>query len=135
MPRSLKSLGAITLFVENLPRAAAFYRDMLELRAVNEDDNAVAFDFGNTIINLLKITEAHDLIAPGVVGGREAGSRFQLTIWTDDADAVCEDLAKRGVVLLNGPMNREWGMRTACFTDPDGFIWEIAQEPLQKSSS
>ncbi len=25
-------------------------------------------------------------------------------------------------------MNREWGMRTANFTDPDGDIWEIAQE-------
>jgi lactoylglutathione lyase len=46
----------------------------------------------------------------------------------DDADAVCADLATRGVGLLNGPMNREWGMRTASFTDPDGHIWEIAQE-------
>jgi uncharacterized glyoxalase superfamily protein PhnB len=25
-------------------------------------------------------------------------------------------------------MNRDWGMRTACFADPDGHIWEIAQE-------
>jgi uncharacterized glyoxalase superfamily protein PhnB len=24
-------------------------------------------------------------------------------------------------------MNREWGMRTASFTDPAGHIWEIAQ--------
>jgi mannose-6-phosphate isomerase-like protein (cupin superfamily) len=26
------------------------------------------------------------------------------------------------------PMNREWGVRTASFTDPDGHIWEIAQK-------
>jgi lactoylglutathione lyase len=39
---------------------------------------------------------------------------------------VCEELAERGVDLLNGPMNREWGMRTASFIDPDGHIWEIA---------
>ena len=58
---------------------------------------------------------------------REAGSRFQLTIWVDDADAVCAELARRGVELLNGPMNREWGVRTASFTDPDGHIWEVAQ--------
>ncbi len=32
------------------------------------------------------------------------------------------------VELLNGPVNREWGMRTAGFTDPDGHIWEIAQK-------
>jgi lactoylglutathione lyase len=46
----------------------------------------------------------------------------------DDADAVSADLAKRGVELLNGPMDREWGVRTASFTDPDGHIWEIAQK-------
>jgi uncharacterized glyoxalase superfamily protein PhnB len=23
-------------------------------------------------------------------------------------------------------MNREWGVRTASFTDPDGHIWEVA---------
>jgi catechol 2,3-dioxygenase-like lactoylglutathione lyase family enzyme len=42
-----------------------------------------------------------------------------ITLFVDD---------QRGVDLLNGPMNREWGVRTAAFTDPDGHIWEIAQE-------
>jgi uncharacterized glyoxalase superfamily protein PhnB len=32
------------------------------------------------------------------------------------------------VSLLNGPLDRPWGVRTATFTDPDGHIWEIAQE-------
>jgi hypothetical protein len=30
--------------------------------------------------------------------------------------------------LLNGPMNRPWGVRTASFTDPNGLIWEIAAD-------
>ena len=30
--------------------------------------------------------------------------------------------------LLNGPVDRDWGMRTASFADPDGHIWEIAQQ-------
>ncbi len=30
--------------------------------------------------------------------------------------------------LLNGPIDREWGVRTASFTDPDGHIWEIAEQ-------
>ena len=45
----------------------------------------------------------------------------------DDTDAVCAELKSRGIELLNGPMDREWGVRTASFTDPDGHIWEIAQ--------
>jgi lactoylglutathione lyase len=31
------------------------------------------------------------------------------------------------VELLNGPMDRPWGIRTASFLDPGGHIWEIAQ--------
>jgi len=50
----------------------------------------------------------------------------------DDADATCAQLQARGVELLNGPMDRAWGLRTATFTDPDGHIWEIASE-LQKN--
>jgi catechol 2,3-dioxygenase-like lactoylglutathione lyase family enzyme len=43
-------------------------------------------------------------------------------------DAACADLATHGVRLLNGPMDREWGQRTACFADPAGHLWEFAQE-------
>jgi lactoylglutathione lyase len=125
---SLKSVGAITMFVENPRRSQSFYEEVFDLSAIYEDEDSAGFKFDNTIINLLRIPAARELIDPGTVASREAGSRFQLTIWVDDADAVCAELATRGVELLNGPMNREWGMRTASFTDPDGHIWEIAQK-------
>ena len=28
----------------------------------------------------------------------------------------------------NGPIDRVWGMRTAAFADPDGHVWEVAQQ-------
>jgi uncharacterized glyoxalase superfamily protein PhnB len=40
---------------------------------------------------------------------------------------MCAQLKDRGVELLNGPMDRPWGIRTACFKDPAGHIWEIAK--------
>jgi len=120
-------IGAITLFVEDLERAKVFYQQVFDLPVVFEDEDSAVFDFGTALINLLKIPAAHDLIEPEAVAGREAGSRFQLTIWVDDADAACAALAARGVTLLNGPMNRAWGQRTASFTDPAGHIWEISQ--------
>jgi lactoylglutathione lyase len=125
---SLKSVGAITLFVENPRRSQSFYEEVFDLSAIYEDEDSAGFKFDNTIINLLGMPAARELIDPGAVASREAGSRFQLTIWVDDADAVCAELARRGVELLNGPVNREWGMRTASFTDLDGHIWEIAQK-------
>ena len=123
----LDKVGAITLFVEDVPRSKAFYRDVFGLDLINEDGDSALFRLENTILNLLDAGAAHELIEPGAVAGPDAGSRFQFTIWVDDADAACAELEARGVALLNGPMDRPWGQRTACFADPSGHVWEIAQ--------
>jgi lactoylglutathione lyase len=122
------SVGAITLFVADPERAKAFYGNVFGLPVLFEDDASVMFKFDNTIVNLLKDSAAHELIEPAAVASQDAGSRVQLTIWVADADAACAALSERGVSLLNGPLDRPWGVRTATFTDPDGHIWEIAQE-------
>jgi len=62
-----------------------------------EDDASAVFNFGNTVVNLLKSAAARELIEPAAVAGREAGSRLQLTIGVDDVDAVCAELTARGV--------------------------------------
>jgi catechol 2,3-dioxygenase-like lactoylglutathione lyase family enzyme len=126
MSESLKSVGAITMFIDDTQRSKAFYEQVFGVKAVYEDDDAVAFEFENMVVNMLRAPAALELIAPAPVGDADAPRRFQLTIGVEDTDAVCEQLAERGVDLLNGPMDREWGMRTAAFTDPDGHIWEVA---------
>jgi len=128
MSTPLAAVGAITLFVDDPRQAKAFYERVFDVSLVFEDDDSAAFAFEGTIVNLLALPAAHDLVAPGLVAGREHGSRCQLTIWVEDADEVCAHLATRGVTLLNGPLDREWGVRTACFADPDGHVWEIAQK-------
>ncbi|MDT4981617.1 MAG: lactoylglutathione lyase [Pseudonocardiales bacterium] len=120
-------IGAITLFVEDLAAAKEFYQEVFGLAIVFEDDSSAVFNFGNTMINLLVATAAPELIDPAAVAAREAGSRCQFTIEVDDVDATCAELTKRGVKLLNGPMDRPWGIRTASFVDPGGHIWEIAK--------
>jgi len=121
-----QGISAITLFVEDLAASKRFYSDAFGLPATFEDDASAVFSFGNTIINLLKTTEARALIEPAEVAPRDAGSRAQLTITVNDVHATCALLATRGVELLNGPMDRPWGVRTASFRDPGGHIWEIA---------
>jgi catechol 2,3-dioxygenase-like lactoylglutathione lyase family enzyme len=132
MNTSPMSIDAITLFVEDLERSKLFYQDVFGLSVFFEDGNSAVFKFENTLINLLKIPAALDLIKPGVVASPEAGSRFQFTIPVADVDAACAELAARHVELLNGPMNRPWGIRTASFMDPGGHIWELAQ-PLSRT--
>ncbi|TCZ74017.1 VOC family protein [Paenibacillus albiflavus] len=123
-----RNVNVITLFVEDLKEAISFYQEVFGLSVVFEDNDSAVFNFGNMSINLLKTSEAQELIDPATVASREAGARFQFTIGVDDVDAVCSELKTRGVALLNGPINRPWGVRTASFTDPGGHIWEIAQQ-------
>ncbi|MDQ3421920.1 MAG: VOC family protein [Actinomycetota bacterium] len=120
-------VGAITLFVEDLEAATQFYREVFGLPVAFEDDDSAVFNFGNTLVNLLRATAAGELIEPAAVARREVGSRLQLTIEVDDVDAMCAELVSRGVELLNGPLDRPWGVRTASFSDPGGHIWEIAK--------
>jgi lactoylglutathione lyase len=119
-------IDAITLFVEDLGASRRFYQEVFDLPVAFEDDASVVFNFGNAVINLLTTTAANELIEPAVVAAPDAGSRVQFTIGVDDVDALCAQLAERGVTLLNGPMDRPWGIRTASFRDPGGHIWEIA---------
>jgi catechol 2,3-dioxygenase-like lactoylglutathione lyase family enzyme len=121
-----KGISAITLFVEDLAAAKQFYQTTFGLPVVYEGATSAVFKFGDTLINLLKITQADELITPAKVASRAAGSRVVFTITVDDVDALAAELTARGVVLLNGPMDRPWGIRTASFSDPGGHIWEIA---------
>ena len=120
-------ISAITLFVEDLPATKQFYRDVFGLPVFFEDPDSAVFKFGGTLVNLLQSSAGVELIEPAVVAPAGAGSRFQFTIDVDDVDAMCAELVQRGVVLLNGPIDRPWGVRTACFKDPGGHIWEIAK--------
>ena len=122
-----KSIFAITLFTEDLELAKEFYQKVFGLPIEFEDPNSAVFKFGDTLVNLLKITEADELISPARAANREAGSRSVFTIRVDDVDAMCTELIGRGVKLLNGPMDRPWGIRTASFMDPAGQIWELAK--------
>jgi len=122
-----KGIAAITLFVEDLDAAKRFYREVFGLPVHFEDGDSAVFAFGGTLVNLLKTEAAPELIAPAPVASPDAGARGEFTLEVDDVDAMCTALTSRGVELLNGPMDRPWGIRTASFRDPGGHIWEIAQ--------
>lgn len=122
-----RGIGALTLFVDDLAATKQFYLDVFELPVHYEDGESVVFRFGETLVNLLASSAAGELIDPAIVAPMDQGSRLQLTIEVDDVDATCAELERKGVRLLNGPIDRPWGVRTASLVDPGGHIWEIAK--------
>lgn len=125
--RREKQIAAITLFVEDLDAVRLFYGEVFGLPIHFEDENSVVFRFAGTLINLLKVDAAKELIEPAVVAGSHSGHRFQFTLEVDDVDEVYQELRSKGIEFLVEPMDRWWGIRTASFRDPAGHIWEIAR--------
>ncbi len=121
-----KSISAVTLFVEDLDDARAFYQRAFGLPVHFADDESVVFKFGGVFVNLLTNAAVPELIEPAVMAPADAGARLQLTVPVDDVDAVCAALVEEGIRILNGPMDRPWGVRTASFVDRDGHVWELA---------
>ncbi|MCU1587009.1 MAG: glyoxalase [Frankiales bacterium] len=116
-------ITAITLLTDDVATTKAFYAEVFGLPVVYEDEASAVFRFGSQLINLLRTSEAPEVIAPAEVGN---GPRMLLTLTVEDVDATCEEVQRRGVTLLNGPADRPWGVRTATFADPAGHLWEIA---------
>lgn len=128
MTKHSSRFEVITLFVDNIADARRFYKEVLDPKVVYEDDVSSVLKFGELMINLLQVTEAPVLVEPLMVATPRNGVAVLLTIKVEDVDSTCAELARRGVSLLNGPVDRPWGRRTAAFADPSGHVWEIAQE-------
>jgi catechol 2,3-dioxygenase-like lactoylglutathione lyase family enzyme len=122
----MPAIAAITLFVDDLAVARAWYARAFGLPEHYSDDVSCVFEFDGTLINLLQVSEAAELITPAVVGGADAAVRAQFTVTVQDVDASIAQLRARGIEVLNGPIDRPWGVRTAAFADPSGHVWEFA---------
>ncbi|WP_034160271.1 VOC family protein [Sphingomonas sp. ERG5] len=125
---SLGAIEVVTLFVDDFQATRDFYRNVFAAEPVYADKVSEVLKFGGLLVNLLQSTEAPELVKPCPVAPAESGTRMLLTVKVENTDAVCAALARHGVILLNGPIDRPWGRRTAAFADPAGHVWEIAQE-------
>src|SRR5947209_14379829 len=114
MTVTLKRIDAVVLFVADLERAKQFYRDTLGLGIKFEDPDSVALDFGNTLLILLTIAGAQDLLSNDAVAlPHPPGASSQLVAFAEDVHAAYPELTARGGELVRGPTDREGGPRMA----------------------
>jgi catechol 2,3-dioxygenase-like lactoylglutathione lyase family enzyme len=121
-----KQISAMTLVVGDLERSKTFYREVFGLPPLDEEEELAVFGFKNMYVALRK-DPAHQPPGREVLALAQKGVG-QFSIWVEDVDAVRAELDEHGVTLISGPADRDWGMRTITFADPDGYIWQIAQD-------
>lgn len=121
-----KHINSMTLIVGDLERAKTFYREVFGLRPLDEEAGLAIFGFKDLYV-ALRQDPANQPPGRGVLALARKGVG-QFSIWVADVDAVSAELDEHGVTLISGPADRDWGMRTITFADPDGYIWQIAQD-------
>jgi methylmalonyl-CoA/ethylmalonyl-CoA epimerase len=118
-------IGQIAMTVGDLPRAIAFYRDVLGLRFLFEAPPAMAFfDCGGTRLMLALPEPA------GAAAGRQFGAILYYTV--DDIHRAAAALGGRGVVFeqpphIVAPLPHA-DLWMAFFHDPDGQLLAIMSE-------
>src|SRR5579864_4527043 len=122
------SVAATVLFVRDLARCLAFYRDALGLEVTESTPELASFQMDNVYFLLLEVSAAARMISEEKLELKiEGGPRGLLAAGVEDVDAAYEALKAKGVTFLRPPTDQPWGLRTAYFADPEGNLWEINQ--------
>jgi lactoylglutathione lyase len=127
MEPAFTDVGAVILFVDDVARSRAFYKDVVGLGVQFEDDDSVGFKIEGLAFIILQVDRAREQLHGEPTATPSSGATAFLTSFADDVDALHAELARRGVDFFQAPTDQPWGMRTAYFKDPDGHVWELAQ--------
>jgi len=123
-----RNIAATVVFVKDMDKCKAFYRDTLGLEVTELDPEHVAVQMDNVYFLLLEIGIAARMISEQELELKiDGGPRGLLAAGVENIDATYETLKARGVTFLRPPTDQPWGLRTAYFADPEGNIWEINQ--------
>ena len=124
-------ISLITLGVRDIEYSRRFYRDGLGWPVSAESTEDVAFfRTGGMVLALYKreLLAADANLSPE--GSGFAGIALAHNVATRDlVDAALEAAVAAGGTLLKPGTEAEWGGYTSYFTDPDGFLWELAWNP------
>lgn len=122
------------LYVDDMARSVAFFRDVLGLDAMLETDRLTAFDAGRqgVLLVFLRGASQDDMPGPnGVVPGHDGRGPLHMAfaIAAESYDAWHARL-RDADVLIRGEMNWPRGGRSLYFEDPDGHVLELATPGL-----
>ena len=123
-------LSFITLGVSDLARATAFYRDVLGLPQLETPPSITFFELGRTWLALFPRQHlAADAGVPPDGGGFRSFTLAHNVRSEREVDALLAHVQASGgrVVKPGGPT--DWGGYSGYFSDPDGFLWEVAFNP------
>lgn len=130
MPGFEPRISLITLGVDDLERSLRFYRDGLGLPTTWDVDRGVIFfQTSGTTLALYPYEKLAEDVGPGfhVPRGKFAGITLAHNVREKaDVARLLAAAEAAGGTTVKPAQDTFWGGHSGYFTDPDGYLWEIA---------
>jgi hypothetical protein len=124
-------LSFVTLGVEDVARARAFYEALGFKASAVSNPNVTFFDAGGIVLSLFgrKALAADAAVKHSRPGF--SGVALAHNVSSDaEVDQVLDEAVRAGATLLKPGQKAFWGGYSGYFADPDGHIWEVAHNPF-----
>ncbi len=124
-------ISMITLGVEDLQVSIAFYEKLGLSRKEPLSDEIAFFELNGTWLGLYpwdKLAEDAG-VSPDGSGFRGVTLAHNLRS-EEEVDALMAAAVAAGAVQVKAPQKAFWGGYSGCFSDPDGYLWEVAHNPF-----
>ena len=122
----LRNLTDIGLFVSDMERALAFYGATLGFELKRRDIGFAEFRTNGVGLALWEVSDVTQALALAETPRQGLSAMVAVRVETADAvDSLYDELAARGVTMVQAPTTHAWNARTTYFSDPDGNLWEI----------
>lgn len=120
----------ITLGVKDLERSFRFYRDGLGLPTTwSPEKGVVFFKTHGTCLALYPLEKLAEDISPSLKAVRQGFPGFALAYNTrtkSEVASVLEKAERAGGRIEKPAQDAFWGGYSGYFSDPDGYLWEVA---------
>lgn len=113
-------VSLITLGVEDLARARAFYEALGWSGAYQPDDEVCFFQAGGMVFGLWAELGGHG--APGIELAYNVRSPGEVA-------ALLSEAERAGGSIARPAARADWGGTSGAFADPEGYVWEVAHNP------
>jgi uncharacterized protein len=123
-------ISLITLGVADLERSRAFYESLGWQRSVRAADGIAFFQTGGLAFALYPRAELAKDAGVSAEGHGFRGFTLAFNARSRaEVDAVLAEAQAAGASILKPAQEAFWGGYSGYFTDPDGFLWEVAWNP------
>jgi catechol 2,3-dioxygenase-like lactoylglutathione lyase family enzyme len=121
----------VTLGVSDLRRSEKFYADLGFQRSPKSSGDIVFFITSGPILALFPRGALAADAQVSDVGSGFCGFTLAYNVRSEkEVDQLFSELAGKGVKIVKGPEHVVWGGYSGYFSDPDGFLWEVAFNPF-----